>query len=225
MGHDEPIIELKLSETAFSQFREFGNSLRPVDEKNGWFFQIVFELMDATLSNYQQLRVGYNEGNCQLLAWACRNLLELAIFTKYVLISEANARRFADDRLIDGCDIITSLRTLELYIDPQSDTTLLDDALARMQAQRAAEGVTAKKYLGTGVLADIVGMKEDYACMYRVCSKAVHPTAWSVLAMNKGLNCFSQSRQIFFQSGVRYGCDLYLAIKTHNATHGMRPKP
>jgi hypothetical protein len=37
-------------------------------------------------------------------------LLELAILTKYVLISEANARRFADDRLIDGCEIITSLK-------------------------------------------------------------------------------------------------------------------
>jgi hypothetical protein len=129
MSHDELMVELKLSETAFAQFREFGNSLRPVDETNGWFFQIVFELMDATLSNYQQLRVGYIEDNSQLLAWACRNLLELAIFTKYVLISEANARRFADDRLIDGCDIITSLKTLELHIDAQSDTKLLDHAL------------------------------------------------------------------------------------------------
>lgn len=225
MSHDEPIVELKLSEAVFAQLKEFGNSLRPVDEKNGWFFQIVFELMDAALSNYRQLRLGYNEDNSQLLAWACRNLLELAIFTKYVLISEANARRFADDRLIDGCDIITSLRTLELHIDPQSDTKLLDDALARMQAQRAAEGVTSTKYLATGDLAVIVGMKEDYACMNRVCSKLVHPTAWSVLAMNKGENCLSQSRQIFFRSGVGYGCDLYLAIKTHNSTHGMKPKP
>jgi hypothetical protein len=225
MSHDEPIVELKLSEAAFARLREFGNSLKPVDETNGWFFQIVFELMDATLTNYQQLRMGYNENNFPLLAWACRNLLELAIFTKYVLISEANARRFADDRLIDGCDIITSLKTLELHIDPQSNTKLLDDALARMQAQKAAEGVTAKRFLATGDLVDAVGMKEDFACMNRVCSKLVHPTAWSVLAMNKGENSFSQSRQIFFSAGVQYGCDLYLAIQAHNATHGMKPKP
>lgn len=225
MGQNEPIIELRRSEAAFAQLREFGSGLRPVDEESGWFFQIVFELIDAALSNYRQLRAGYNEDNNQLLAWACRNLLELAIFTKYVVISEANARRFADDRLIDGCDIITSLRALELHIDPQSDTRLLDDALSRMQAQMAAEGVTAKRHLATAELADLVGMREDYVCMNRVCSKAVHPTAWSVLAMNKGENCFSQSRPIFFSSGVRYGCDLYLAIKEHNSTHGMRPKP
>jgi hypothetical protein len=223
MGNDGPIGELKLSDAAFAKLGELGNALRPVDEENGWFFQIVFELMDASLSNYRQLRVGYIEDNSYLLAWACRNLLELLIFAKYVLISKGNARRFADDRLVDGCDIIRSLRTLELHIDSHSDTRLLDDALVRMQAQMAAEGVTARKYLTTGDLAD--GMKEDYACMNRVCSKLVHPTAWSVLAMNKGENSFSQARQIFLQSGVRYGCDLYLTVKPHNETYGMRPKP
>jgi len=225
MSPSEPVIELKLNDAAFAKLRKFGNNLKPVDEKNGWFFQIVFELIDAALTNYQQLRTGYNDSNFPLLAWACRNLLELAIFMKYVLISEANARRFGDDRLIDGCDIITSLKTLEHHIDPQSDTRLLDDALARMQAQMVVEGVTAKRYLVTGDLADIVGMKEDFACMNRVCSKLVHPTAWSVLAMNKGENSFSQSRQIFLSAGARYGCDLYLAIREHNATHGMKPKP
>jgi hypothetical protein len=181
--------------------------------------------MDAALSNYHHLRIGYNEDNNSLSAWACRNLLELTVFTKFVLISEGNARRFAEDRLIDGCDIITSLRTLELHIDPQCDTKFLDDALARMQSQMAAESVTAKKYLATSAIADVVGMKEDFACMNRVCSKLVHPTSWSVLAVNNGENCFSQSREIFFGSGVRYGCDIYLTIEAHNARHGMRPKP
>ena len=36
----------------------------------------------------------------------------------------------------------------------------------------AAEGVTAKRYLASAELAGMVGMKEDYACMNKVCSKA-----------------------------------------------------
>jgi hypothetical protein len=216
---------LGLIEKAFLQLKQFGNGLKPVDEKNAWFFQIVFELIDATLSNYDQLKIGYNTKNSHMLAWACRNLLELAVFTKFVLMREANARRFAEDRLIDGCDIITSLKSLELHINPKSDTRLLDDALARMQAQMVAEGVTAKKYLNTGNLAEIVGMKEEYLCMNRVCSKLVHPTAWSILAVNKGEDAFSQSRPILFQAGAQYGCDLYMAIKEHSAAHGMKPNP
>jgi hypothetical protein len=224
MSNNKPIINVQSVEAVFTRFRELGSSLKPVNEANGWFFQVVFELMDATLSNYQQFKIGYDQNNDPLLAWACRNLPELTIFTKYVLISEANARRFAEDRLIDGCDIITSLRALERHIDSQSDTKLLDDALARMQAQMTTERITAKKYLATSALADTVGMKENYACMNRVCSKLVHQTAWSVLAVNKGENSFSQCREILFQCGASYGCDMYLAIKEHVEAHGMEPK-
>jgi hypothetical protein len=220
-----PLPHLQLIEAAFARLKELGGDLRPVDEKNGWFFQIVFELVDATLSNCDQMRLGYNGKNDHLLAWGCRNLLELAIFTRFVLVSEANARRFAGDRLVDGCDIITSLRALELHIDSQSDTTLLDEALCRMQAQMTAEGVTTKRYLATADLAEMVGMKEEFVCMNKVCSKLVHPTAWSILAVNKGDNAFTQGRPVLFQAGGRYGCEVYLAVKEHNAKHGMRPKP
>lgn len=225
MTHPKTTAKPELIHLAFIQLKEFGESLKPVDEENGWFFQIVFELMDATLTNYNHLKIGYDAYNSPLLAWACRNLLELAVLTKFVLMSEGNARRFAHDRLIDGCDILTSLTALQLYLAPQSDTSVADDTLARMRAQMVAEGVTAKRHLTTVALAKIVGMDEDYACMNRVCSKLVHPTAWSVLAMNKEDNSFSQSRQIFFDAGAQYGLDMYAAIREHNATYGMKPKP
>lgn len=54
-----PLIYLDKSDAAFLQLKEFGNSLKPVDEPRGWFFQVVFELIDATLTNYDQLKVGY----------------------------------------------------------------------------------------------------------------------------------------------------------------------
>lgn len=225
MTRTKPTTQVELIHVAFTKFTKFGESLKPVDEKNGWFFHIVFELMHATLTNYNQLRVGYNGNNNPLLAWECRNLLELAILTKYVLMSEASARRFTHDRLIDGCDILTSMTALQLYLAPQSDTSLADESLVMMQAQMAVEGVTATKHLSTSELANIVGMTEDYKCMNRICSKLVHATAWSVLAMNKEDNSFSQARQIFFDAGAQYGLDVYAAVREHNATYGMKPKP
>jgi hypothetical protein len=225
MSNDVPPEQLAASHAAFGKLKEFGESLKPIDKQTTWFWQILFELIDSAMTNYNQLRKAYDADDAPLLAWACRNLLELVVFTKYVLISEADARRFASDRLIDGCDIIRCLKTLELHINPQSDTTLLDDALTRMQAQMAAEAVTASRYLATSALADKVGMKTEFDCMNRVCSKLVHPTAWSIISVNKGENAFSQSRPILFTSGVQYGCELYLAIKEHNQIHGMKPKP
>ena len=46
------------------------------------------------------------------LAWACRNLLEIAVFSKYVLLSEKNAMEFAADRLIDALEIGVTLKKL-----------------------------------------------------------------------------------------------------------------
>jgi len=76
-----------------------GNSLKPVDDTHYYFFEIVRELLDAAIKNFSELRRGNVTGNLNLIAWASRNLLELTVFTKYVLRSAANARRFADDRL------------------------------------------------------------------------------------------------------------------------------
>ncbi len=222
-----PPVQLMQTDIAFARLKTFGSSLKPgdaSDAEDNWFFQIIFELIDTTLTNYDHLKTGYSSNNDHLLAWACRNLLELTVFAKYVLISEENARRFAQDRLIDGCDIIRSLKALELHLDPQSNTAPLDAALAGFQAQMVSEGVTAQRYLSTSVLAGNVGMREEYDCMNRVCSKLVHPTAWSIIAVNKGENAFSQARPLLFTMGAGYGCDLFATIRDHHAVYGIKPK-
>jgi hypothetical protein len=40
MSHDELIIDLKNSDTAFAKLREFGSSLKPVDEKTHGSFKL-----------------------------------------------------------------------------------------------------------------------------------------------------------------------------------------
>jgi hypothetical protein len=112
-----------------------GNSLRPIDDENFYFFEIVRELVDAAIKNFNELRRGNVSGSLNLVAWASRNLLELTVFTKYVLKSAGNARRFGDDRLVDECELIIALRDLEHYCDPAAPTLGLDDALSRMKAQ------------------------------------------------------------------------------------------
>ena len=40
-----------------------GTALRPIDDENYYFFEIVRELVDASLTNYDQMRQGYVAGN------------------------------------------------------------------------------------------------------------------------------------------------------------------
>jgi hypothetical protein len=202
---------------------KIGNSLKPIDDENYFFFEIVRELVDASLTNYQELRRGFVEGNNPLLAWACRNLLELIIFLKFVLHSGDNARRFGDDRLVDGSELVRALRDLELHYDPNASTGILDDALDQMQRQMSTESITASKHLEVRRLAEMVGLKEDYAAVNRVCSKLVHPTSWSVLAMNKGTNSFPGAGELLFLYGVGYLAQITIATREHNVKQGMLP--
>ena len=89
----------------------------------------------------------------------------------------------------------------------------------------AAENVTATKHLEVRSLAEIVGHKEEFAAVNHVSSKLVHPTGWSVLAMNPGYNSFPDSRDILFLLGVGYIAQVSIATKEHNDRQAMRPNP
>jgi hypothetical protein len=221
----EPIAKLEDGDDLYARLLAFENSLRPVDEPNGYFCQIVTELIDASLTNYRQMRVAHVDNNYPLLAWACRNLLELTVFMKYVLISEANARRFGDDRLIDGVELFTALKELEMHYDPATPTIPLDNAIAQMRAQMAAENVTESGHLAVSRLADQVGMAQEFKTMNRVSSKLVHPTAWSVLAVNAETNSFPGAKDILFLWGVGFMAQMLIAARGHNNQRGMRPIP
>jgi hypothetical protein len=108
MSSRQLFVPLSDADTLVQKLLDVGNSLKPIDDANYYFFEIVRELVDAAIKNFTELRRGYVAGNLNLIAWASRNLLELTVFTRYVLKSGANALRFGDDRLIDGCELIVA---------------------------------------------------------------------------------------------------------------------
>lgn len=205
------------------RFVRLADGLKPADVQSGWFYHLIIDLMKATLSAYEQLVAYYNLNNYKLLAGACRNLLELAVFTKYVLLSETCARRFCEDRLIDGCEIIEALKDLELHYDSNANTAALDDAMLTMKAQITEEKVTARSHLKLRDLVAQVEMKEEYDTLNRVCSKLVHICAWSVMAVNEEVNSFPYAREILFGTGTMFVGVAHIAIEEYNAAHGLKP--
>jgi hypothetical protein len=225
MSTPQLVVPLRDADTLAQKLLALGNSLKPVDDATYYFFEIVRELVDAAIKNFNELRRGYVTDNLNLTAWASRNLLELTVFTKYVLQSGTNARRFGDDRLVDGCELIIALRDLERYYDPNAPTPGLDDALKRMEEQKIAESVTATKHLDMGTLAREVGMEQEFRSMNRVSSKLVHPTAWSTLAENPDRSSYPEAKDLLFAIGIAYISQIYMKVKDHNKTRGMMPLP
>ena len=221
----DPILITKTNE-ALRIFEEFMRSQPvPTDEASGRFYHIVTALADAVKMNYDVLRMALGNDDQTTMAWACRNLLELAIFTKFVLASEANANEFAADRLIDAKQIGINLKRLEFSLNPDLTTSAFDVLIDRVNEQMKAEGVTRNRYLSTRELAAQVGLLDDFEAMNQVCSKFVHPTAWSIFTAELGSARFPDARDIFYTCGAQYSATVMAEIMPHIGKWGLRHKP
>jgi hypothetical protein len=57
----------------------------PTDEETGRFYHITTGLSRTALNNYSLLRRAFDDDAQDYLAWACRSLLEVAVFMHCVL--------------------------------------------------------------------------------------------------------------------------------------------
>jgi hypothetical protein len=119
----------------------------------------------------------------------------------------ANARRFAADVAIDGTELFDSMKTWLLHYDPTTARNELDETIRLGHERRKSEGTTGEKHLEVRDLADAVGMTVDYKLNMKLCSKLVHPAAWSVISMSEEEGEYAAFRVILFQSGSRFGLD------------------
>lgn len=200
-----------------------GSLPTPTDEATGNFYPIVTAISRAAMKNYATLRQAFDDDSYDLLAWSCRNLLELDIFMKYVLMSKANADEFATHRLIDGLEIAEHLQEFDLHANP-SPINDLDFTIGELKQKMAAEGMLLSRRLSTRQWAKIVHMGEDYDAVNKVCSKLIHPTAWAILTEGVGSDLFPEAREIFYGSGARYFMDIFVSIKEHIRQYGVNHK-
>jgi hypothetical protein len=63
MTQAKPLIKVEDGDELATKLLQLGNELKPVDDENFFFFEIVRELVDAVLTNYRHLRQGFVERN------------------------------------------------------------------------------------------------------------------------------------------------------------------
>ncbi len=95
-----------------------------------WFENVVTALLRGLVIEYEQLNTGYRE-SIRSMAWACRNLMEISIYTEYALRSEENAHELIDDMLMDVLDIFTSFKKWFTALDPTLPTPELNAELKK----------------------------------------------------------------------------------------------
>jgi hypothetical protein len=206
--------DLKTADDAFGQIKRYMELPADMNNTND-SLDMSHVLLICVLREYKQLREGY-EKYTGLAAWACRNLLELNVFTKWILVSDVNTKRFMADVAVDGTEMFESMKKWMEHTDPSAVSAPMNETIRLGHIRRSQEGTTGKKHLKVKELADAVGMTDDYVHTNTLCSKLVHPTAWSVINIDdEGEGEYAAIRPLLFHSGVRYGIEAYSTIREH----------
>ena len=121
-----------------------------------------------------------------IAALAARNGLELKVWALYATSSESNARRLHDDQIVDVRDVLRRLNDLRKLVPASEMPSGLDaevDGWNQGMAQKATEFTVTEqdKYLRTHTLAKEAGCGEEYAGLFPILSKMLHPTAMSMM--------------------------------------------
>ena len=197
VGHQLNVHELKSAmndvpdaipeEFDVEKVKKWAYELKDKPTNTPWFRNLVMGLVHSLVTQHQYLTNGYKRNSPSLLAWACRNLLELDVITRHCLRSPKNSRDFLDDMWIDAIEFLKSSREwLQQYTEPGGQTPAPDEFIARYEAKKKEQGITRERHLEVRELAKAVGMEVEYQTMNRMTSKLVHQTSFSLLAFEKG---------------------------------------
>jgi hypothetical protein len=188
-----------------------------------WFFNSITALLRAAGREYHYLNIGYQKTG-RVLSWAARNLLEIDIFTEYTLKSEENAKRFSEDQIIDALDIFNSFKAWIASGEPNVATPLLDLTIADIEHTKAQQGITRTKYLRTEDIADSLNRLHEYKHFSKVASKLIHPTAWSLFAVQEESELL-MLKPYLYRAGTFHFMATYKAIRNHVQALGTEPPP
>jgi len=216
-------------DAAFMEFRRWATvALDPAKvrtEEEGNFLSVVSALYYSADRNYAEMCDAYDRQDQVSVAWKCRNLMEIAIYATFALQSKQNADDFAADRLIDGRDIGIALQKIVAELNPSQTDPDLEASLKDIEKKMAAEHVTRTQFLRIGDLAKRVNLRDEYDNLNRVCSKFVHPTAWSIFAMDELPTRVPSAGEILFGYGAMYLAMVEAEIRPHVKKYGLRHKP
>jgi hypothetical protein len=180
-----------------------------------WWVQLIGSLCSQNFSEYRSLKRAYenkHSDDAPVLAWRARNLLELAVWSRYCAKGRENARRLNEDAGRDTRELYDKMlafgkaglftgETLSDWPEP------FENAKRALYERARSEGIDSLdgKYLNVSSAAEECDIAEQFGLINKMLSKFAHPTALRIMAPPDQQREELQ-RTYFF----RYGCLFFI---------------
>lgn len=189
-----------------NQYLEYIQKSLARTEKNLLLYNML-----KKVSRYLYCLAASFEGPTEQIAFITRSLFELNIFTRYVLINEENLSRFVAESAFDKIQIYEGL--LELGEDTSKENVeKLKEEITRLKTIIEKSNIILKKPESINTRAKIVGLEKEYKAMYKLFSKYVHPSSYTINAGYKEIHS-GKVRNIFLIHAQLYAGDTFRLIK------------
>ena len=158
--------------------------LQKAEQLEPWHRNVLGCIVIRLRTHFRHLSIAYRAPyELEYIAWAARNLLEVAIWAKYATTSKENAKKLHDDQIIDMAELQKGTLGLLYKFDPGHP------GLATVQEQGEGFKKTTRemgidedsKHLNIGNVAKEVGMAALFYGLNGLLSKLVHPTSFSIM--------------------------------------------
>ena len=196
-------------------------------ERPFWHLNVYIGLIHETLKMQFHLKRAYSELELNYLAWAARNLLELRVWSSYVVRSEQDAWRFHQDQFIDGVTAIRSMTKAADKIERAVDAEFLRSCAAGLRTKLeplcANAGVNETSgYLSPKLIAKEVGLDGEFEVHNTITSKLLHATGFSVLVAQDDISK-SQTTDSCFVYAASNALTILDLLNSHLKALGLPP--
>src|ERR1035441_10058833 len=116
---DQLLAPIESLQRRFDNLPEFIAYLQKTDRLESWHRDVLGCIPIRLRTHFRHLCIAYRSPHeLEYVAWAARNLLELAVWAKYATTSTENAKRLHSDHLIDLAELQAGTLALGLQNSP-----------------------------------------------------------------------------------------------------------
>lgn len=151
-------------------------------------------------------------GPIEVIGFISRSLFELSLITRYVLMSEENLMQFVAESGVDKVQLLEGL--LEVGdIAYKEDVEGIKEEIAKLKATSEKFNFQPQKPNSIKTIARIVDSELEYKVLYKLFSKYVHPSSYSINLGSEDFMSEDRLRHTFLVFALLYAGVTFQRIK------------